>query len=217
MDEPMDSRITATLERLHREADRDLPRIAVGFARSLGRKLAPDHMRDAWIAIDRAQGRWLMDLAIRLGARNIVEFGTSFGVSAVWLGAAGRETHGRVTTTEIEPGKVRAARAHLAEAGLDDIVTVLEGDAAVTLADHQGPVDLLFFDGWSDRYRTLLDLLEPKLAEGAVLLIDNATMPGTRGFVRALGERPGWTPQPAPSPRMAVARFATASHDDGAC
>jgi predicted O-methyltransferase YrrM len=203
----MDPRITATLDRLHREADRDLPRIAMGFARSLGRKLQPSHMRDAWISIDRAQGQWLMELAERLGARNIVEFGASFGISAIWLGAAARATGGRVTTTELEPNKVVAARRHIAEAGLDDIVTLLEGDAAQTLADHAGPVDLLFFDGWSDLYDPLLDLLEAKLADGAVLVVDNANMPGSARFVASLRSRAGWTLGEGPSRRVAVATF----------
>lgn len=205
----MDTRIQLTLDRLHAESDRDLPRIAVGFARSLGRRLQPGHMRDAWISVDRSQGRWLLELAERLRARNVVEFGTSFGISAIWLGAAARATGGRVTTTEIEPNKVASARQHIAEAGLDDIVTVLEGDALESLATHPGPVDLLHFDAWSDRYAPLLDLLEPRLADGATLVVDNANMPGTVGFVGGLGRRPGWTLAEAPSNRIAVATYAT--------
>lgn len=98
----MESRVSATLERLHREADADLPRVALGFARSIGRKLQPRHMCDAWMSIDRNQGRWLMELAEGLGARNVVEFGASFGISSIWLGAAMRTTRGRVTTTELQ-------------------------------------------------------------------------------------------------------------------
>ena len=207
----MESRVSATLERLHREADADLPRIALGFARSIGRKLQPHHMGDAWMSIDRNQGRWLMELAEGLGARNVVEFGASFGISSIWLGAAMRNTGGRVTTTELQPNKVAAARRHIAEAGLDDVVTLLDGDARETLAPHDGPVDLLFFDGWSDLYDPLLTLMEPNLASGAILVVDNATMPGTVGFVRALRTRRGWTALEAPSSRVALARFAGGS------
>ena len=74
-----------------------------------------------------------------------------------------------------------AARRHIAEAGLDDVVTLLDGDALQTWADHAGPVDLLFFDGWSDLYDPLLALLEPKLADGAVLVVDNANRRAVRG------------------------------------
>ena len=202
---PTDTRIQTTLRRLHADSDRDMPRVALGFARSMGRGLTPHHMRDAYIAVGRDQGRWLMEQVLDQGAQNIVEFGASFGISAIWLGAGARQTGGRVTTTEIEPGKITTARHNIAEAGLSDTVTLLAGDVLETLADHPGPIDLLFFDAWSDRYDALLDLLTPRLADGARLIIDNANFAGTARFIEGLEARPGWTLQPAPSARVGVA------------
>ena len=63
-----------------------------------------------------------------------MEFGASFGISALWLGAAARQTKGRVVTTEVEPHKAAVARQNIADAGLDDVVTLLAGNALVTLA-----------------------------------------------------------------------------------
>jgi len=107
--------------------------------------------------VDRAQGAWLYGQVLEQGARNVVEFGASFGISAIWMGAAVGQTGGRVVTTEIEPAKIQAATVNIAEAGLDGTVRLLGGDAVERLRDHPGPVDLLFFDGWVDRYMPLLD------------------------------------------------------------
>ena len=159
-------RVRATLDRLHREAARDLPNIARGFLRSLGRRLEPHDMADAYIAITREQGALLYTLLCATGARRMVEFGASFGISTLYLGAAARQNGGTVVTTEIEPAKCRVARHNIAEAGLDDVVTLLEGDAMETLADVPGPIDHLFLDGWNDLYLPLLQMLEPKLEVG---------------------------------------------------
>ncbi len=184
-----------------------MPRVALGMARSLGLGLKPRHMRDAYIAIGPTQGRWLYDAVVAHGATNIVEFGTSFGISALWLGAAARTTGGRVVTTEIESNKVATSRENLRAAGLDDIVTVLEGDARETLADHLGPIDLLFFDAWSDVYEPLLTMLEPRLAPGCLFVIDNANFRGTAKFVRHLQTRAGWSMRSSPDHRTAVAEY----------
>ena len=76
-------------------------------------------------------------------------------------------------SSELEPTKLERARANLAEAGLADHVELREGDAMETLKDVAAPVDLLFLDGWKDLYLPLLDLLEPKLRPGSVVLADN--------------------------------------------
>src|SRR5207237_3728291 len=78
---------------------------------------------------------------------------------------------GSVITTEMEPDKARMARQHLAEAGLDDLVDLREGDALSTLVDVT-EVDLLFLDGWNNLYLAVLDLLEPRLSVGALVIAD---------------------------------------------
>lgn len=186
MNSLLDLRVQQTLARLHAAADGDGPRIAVGLARSLGHGLKPHHMKDAYIAVSRGQGRLLYALARSAVAKNIVEFGTSFGISALYLGAAARDNGGQVVTTEIEPNKIETATRNIREAGLDDVVRLLPGDVMNTLADHPGPIDLLFLDGWNDLYLPLMNMLGPRLRPGAVLLVDNASFPGVKAFLASV-------------------------------
>ncbi len=178
--------VQEALGHLHAEASRDLPQIIKGFAASMGRGLRPHHMKDAYIAVGPGQGRLLYNLARSMGAKNIVEFGTSFGISAIYLGAAARDNGGRLVTTEIEPNKCRVARSNITRSGLDDVVTLLEGDALETLESHSGPIDMLFLDGWNDLYVPLTNLLGPRMRSGAMLAVDNASFPGVKAFLAHL-------------------------------
>jgi predicted O-methyltransferase YrrM len=186
-----DPRVTAVLDRLHAAARGDL----FFFARHLpllagmllGREGPPPaelaaRMKDVYIPISRAQGRFLYLVARSIGARRIVEFGTSFGVSTIYAAAAARDTGGRVIGTELEPSKHARALANRAEAGLADVVEVRLGDALETLRDVPGPIDLVLLDGWKDLYLPVLRLLEPRLRHGSVVLADNI-----RTFRRSLG------------------------------
>lgn len=113
---------------------------------------------------------YLLTLVRRPGT--IVEFGASLGFSTLHLAAAARDLGtARVISTELEPDKARLARQNLAEAGLDDLVDLREGDALDTLADV-GEVDLLFLDGWNNLYLAVVDLLEARLSPGALLIAD---------------------------------------------
>jgi predicted O-methyltransferase YrrM len=116
-------------------------------------------------------------LARSSGAKSIVEFGTSFGISTLYLAAALRDNGGRpLITTEFEPSKVARARAHLkAEGGLDDLVEIREGDALKTLAaDLPAAIDLLLLDGAKALYPEILALVESRLRPGALVVADNA-------------------------------------------
>lgn len=190
MEPPVDSRIRDVLDRLHVRAKSEWLTVLSGLLRGLG-GLRPVHMREACIAVSREQGALLYSTVRTMGARNIVEFGASFGISSLYLGAAARQTGGRVLTTEIEPTKIVAARDNIAEAGLEDVVTLLAGNALETLAHHEGPIDLVFLDGWSDLYVPLMALLGPRTRVGGLVLVDNANLPGTRSFLVDLFARPG--------------------------
>lgn len=143
--------------------------------------------RKAHLAIDAGTGKLLYLLVRARSARTVVEFGTSFGVSTLHLAAALRDNgSGRLITTELEPTKVEATRNTLVEAGLDDLVEILEGDARQTLAVRRPrPIDLLFLDGWNHLYLDVLRLVEPDLAPNALIVADNADSPGYRDYIRA--------------------------------
>jgi predicted O-methyltransferase YrrM len=124
------------------------------------------------LAITPEVGELLYVLAMARRPRMIVEFGASLGFSTIHLAAAARDLgDARVISTEIEPEKARAARENLRDAGLDDVTDLREGDALSTLVDV-GQVDLLFLDGWNNLYLAVLDLLEPVLSIGALVIAD---------------------------------------------
>jgi predicted O-methyltransferase YrrM len=140
-------------------------------------------LRDKLVALDADKGNLAYVLCRALDARIAVEVGTSFGVSTIYLAAALRDNAAadvgsaaeprRVIGTEIEITKVAAARTNLAEAGLEDFATVLEGDALVTLAVISGPIDFLLIDTWIPLALPALKLLAPRLRRGAVVMCDN--------------------------------------------
>ncbi len=128
----------------------------------------------AYIPVSREVGIFLYIIARTQRSRSVVEFGTSFGISTVFLAAAVRDNGGgRVITTELNPEKVRSARRNLEEAGLGDLVEVREGDALSTLAEIDRTVDLLLLDGWKDAYLPVLKLVEPHLRPGSLVIADD--------------------------------------------
>jgi predicted O-methyltransferase YrrM len=133
-------------------------------------------LKSAPLAISRATGALLYMLARSCGARTIVEFGTSFGISTLHLAAALRDNGGgHLITSEFEPSKVARARDNLAAAGLIDLVEIREGDALRTLSiDLPETVDLLLLDGAKALYPEILSLVESRLRPGAFIVADDA-------------------------------------------
>ncbi|CAG9272602.1 methyltransferase [Burkholderia cepacia] len=145
-------------------------------------------LKDYPLPVSRETGTLLYMLARSGGARAIVEFGTSFGISTLHLAAALRDNGGgRLITSEFEPSKVARARANLTAAGLADLVEIREGDALSTLAaDLPDSVDLLLLDGAKGLYPEILALVEPHLEAGAFVVADNAEYsPDYLAYVRA--------------------------------
>ncbi|WP_439449470.1 O-methyltransferase [Stenotrophomonas sp. ATs4] len=139
-------------------------------------RLYGELLKDLWLPVSAATGRLLYLLARSSGARSIVEFGTSFGISSIYLAAALRDNGGgRLITTEFEPEKARRAAGHLREAGLADLVELRVGDALQSLAaDLPESIDLVLLDGAKVLYPEVLDLLQARLRPGALVLADNA-------------------------------------------
>jgi predicted O-methyltransferase YrrM len=182
--------VARTLDRLHRSARADLLRIALvaplvvpdffGLRKS-DDALLSRRMRSTYLPVSRSQGHMLYLVARSIGARRIVEFGTSHGVSTIYLASAVKDNGGGVVVgSEIDPSKHAKATQNLRDAGLDAFADVRLGDALVTLADVEAPVDMALLDGWKDGYLPVLKLLEPKLRERAVVFADNIfTFKGT--------------------------------------
>ena len=129
-------------------------------------------------------GRLLYSLVRATRPTTIVEFGMSFGISAIHLASAVRDNgSGRVVTTELSAAKIAAAKQNFAETGLDDLITVLEGDALTTLANLDGPVDFVLLDGWKELYLPVIKLLEPRLSAGSLIVADNTEMADTKPYL----------------------------------
>jgi len=132
-------------------------------------------LKNAPLPISRETGVLLYMLARSCGARTIVEFGTSFGISTLHLAAALRDNGGGLLiTSEFEPSKVTRARDNLTAGGLIDLVDIREGDALRTLSvDLPETVDLLLLDGAKALYPEILSLVESRLRPGALIIADN--------------------------------------------
>ena len=132
-------------------------------------------LKDLWLPVSRDTGHLLYMLARSSKARAIVEFGTSFGLSTLFLAAALRDNGGGVLIgTEFEPSKIALARAHFIEGGVRDLIDIREGDTLVTLAtDMPEAVDLLLLDGAKARYGDVLNLVGKHLRPGALVVADN--------------------------------------------
>lgn len=135
-------------------------------------------LKDVPLPVSRQTGELLYMLARSCNARNVVEFGTSFGISTLYLAAALRDNGGgRLITSEFEPSKVARARGHLEEGGLLDLVDIRAGDALETLATNlPDQIDLLLLDGAKALYPEILGLVRSRLRPGALIIADNADM-----------------------------------------
>jgi len=147
-----------------------LMRSKTGYRELYGR------LKNAALAVSRETATLLYMLARSCGARTIIEFGTSFGISTLHLAAALRDNGGgRLITSEFEPSKVARARHNLTTAGLIDLIEIREGDALQTLSvDLPDTVDLLLLDGAKALYSEILHLVENRLKPGALLVADDA-------------------------------------------
>ncbi|AUC94708.1 O-methyltransferase [Bradyrhizobium sp. SK17] len=135
-----------------------------------------ERFKNAPLAVSRDTGALLYMLARGARARNIVEFGTSFGISTLHLAAALRDNGGgHLITSEFEPSKAARARDNLVAGGLDDLIEIREGDALTTLRTGlPDTIDLVLLDGAKALYPDILDLVESRLKPGAFVVADNA-------------------------------------------
>ena len=185
----LDSRVAAALSRMFAEADAQMPMLGELIGRDAVPKEASaqqraDALSDFYLPITPEAGRLLYTLVRAARPTTAVEFGMSLGISAIHLASAVRDNgEGRVVTTELSTKKVELATANFADAGLGDLITVLHGDALETLASVEGPVQFVLLEGWKDLYVQVLQLLEPRLGSGAIVVADNTNMADTQPYL----------------------------------
>lgn len=171
-----DSRIEAVLNRLHAVADaqEEEMELAARPPNLTNTPWGPNFLKDKMIPVHREQGAFLYLLARSIRAKTIVEFGTSHGLSTIYLAAAIRDngTDGQVIGTEFVPEKMAQAQRNLEETGLARFARIQGGDARQTLRDLPHGIDLCLMDGFPPYSLEVFRLIAPRLRKGAVVVVD---------------------------------------------
>ena len=155
----LDDRVRAVLARLEAE---DAEERAAGL---------PSQQRSRQVA--RTTGQFLFALVTPQWDCEVLEIGGSRGYSSIWLGAGVRHLGGRVLSLESDPAKTDAWRRNVSEAGLEETVELIEGDAFQTLAELEDVFDICFLDAEKEDYEALFALARDKLEPGALVVADN--------------------------------------------
>ncbi len=178
-----DDRLKQVLFRLHARSDAQTQALIAFFKANGGRSVSGTtgelesgrgFWRDKLVALEPEKARFCYTLCRALAARRVVEAGTSFGVSTLYLAAAVRDNGGgTVVGTEYETAKAEAARANFADAGLSDFIDLRVGDLRETLKTIEAPVDFMLCDIWTPLAQPALALVAPHFRKGAIVIADN--------------------------------------------
>jgi predicted O-methyltransferase YrrM len=168
----MDDKATAVLELYHQRMRDEGERMRSG-------QMGPGDWRDqVLLAVGPDAGRLINIIAKSLKAPNILELGTSYGYSGIWLADAARVTGGRLTTMELQDYKSAYAKEMSTKAGLSNHVDFKVGDAVEMIGAMPHGIDFVLVDLWKDLYVPCLEAFYPKLNPGAIIVADNMIRPG---------------------------------------
>ena len=163
-----------------------------------GQALGPDmfaHRDEFLLPVGAEAGWFLHSLILAKRPARILELGTSYGYSTLFLADAAKQVGGTLITMDLADYKQAEARRQIERAGLADVVEFRLGDAVAMIEEDPGPFDFVLLDIWKELYVPCLEALHPKLAYEAIVAADNMIEPQTaRGEVRkyrtALRARP---------------------------
>ena len=138
-----------------------------------------------------ADGRLLRQLTEAVNAKRVVELGTSTGESGLWFSMALRKTGGHLYTHDIDPGRISVARENFKRGGVEDLITIVEGDAHQTASRNKDPIDILFIDAEKPGYDAYLKELLPYVRPGGLILAHNMRRPAPNPrYVEAITTNP---------------------------
>lgn len=182
--------IQNTLSHLFNDAKNDHFKMMKSVTKRIFRPLQPKDFKDVYLSISKEQGEDLIQLIKQNNIKNVVEFGTSFGISTLYLAQGVLETGGHVITTELVEEKAVKAIENFKTAGINDLINVKVGNALDTLQNHSEPIDLLLLDGWKDLYLPLFEMLESNFHSDTFIYVDNADMADTKAFLKTVSQNP---------------------------
>jgi len=133
------------------------------------------NQRRGSLSVPVDDGRLLRVLVESMGAKTVIELGTSIGYSATWMCLGLRTTGGHLTTYEIDPDRAAKARANFKRAGVEELVTIVEGDAHEQLTKFKGTIDMVFLDADKEGYVDYLNKLLPLVRPGGLIVAHNMT------------------------------------------
>ena len=148
------------------------------------------NQRRGMMNVPMEDGRILRLLTEAVGAKHVVEIGTSNGYSGIWFCLALRTTGGKLTTHDIDEGRAALARKNFKRAGVDKLVTLVFGDAHETVTRLKGPIDILFLDADKPGYIDYLNKLLPLVRPGGLILAHNVNMGQMQDFIKAITTDP---------------------------
>jgi caffeoyl-CoA O-methyltransferase len=132
----------------------------------------------AWgMMVGRQEGRFLELLVFATQATRVLEIGTFTGYSSIAM-AAGLPKGGAIVSLEVDPRHATVARGNIAAAGFESCISVIEGPALRSLAELQGPFDLVFIDADKVSYDAYFEAVLPKLAQHGLIVVDNTLQNG---------------------------------------
>lgn len=182
----MDETVSAVLDAYHERMQRE--------RKEREGKSSSDFLDRHMLSVGPDTGPFINLIARSMEAPHILEIGTSFGYSGIWLAEAARAAGGRVTTLELDPSKSAHAREMSEKAGLADYVDFQVGDAVELIDKLPSGIDFVLLDLWKDMYVPCLEAFFPKLNPGAIIVADNMIYPGGESVERygkAVRAKPG--------------------------
>lgn len=185
----MDEKVTAVLDAYHERMKLEHQRMFEGAYEG-----DPNWRDQVLLEVGPQTGQLINILVRSLPAPRILELGTSYGYSTIWLAEAARETRGHVTTMELQDYKSAHAREMATKAGLADHIDFKVGDAVRMIAELPSGLDFVLVDLWKDLYEPCLRAFHPKLNPGAIIVADNMLRPGgeeVKRYGRAVRALPG--------------------------
>ncbi len=181
-------KIDDTITLLFKDSRNDFLKITKSVSKRIFRPLQPKDFKNVYLSISKEQGDDLVALIQENKIKNIVEFGTSFGISTLFLAKGAIATDGKIVTTELIESKAQKALENFKIAGVQDYIQIKVGDASETLKDYTDSVDLLLLDGWKDLYFNIFKLLEPNFHKNTIVYVDNADMLETKKFLHTVAQ-----------------------------